>query len=83
MRASSDPPTEPAQWIYRPLRDIFRPLPRPKTGFMVEATEVLPVVLTFTPGEFALPLRMGVRMHGLTIRRQISDSRSIKPSLMS
>lgn len=53
---------EPASRPYRPLRDIFRPLPRPKTGFMVEATEVLPVVLTLTPGELPLAFRMGERM---------------------
>lgn len=47
---------------YRPLRDAFRPLPRPKTGFMVEATEVFPVVLTFTPGAFAFDFGMGERI---------------------
>jgi len=49
--------------IYRPLeREAFRPLPRPKTGFMVEATEVLPVVATFTPGLLLLDFRMGKRV---------------------
>ena len=40
---------------YRPLpRDALRPLPRPKTGFIVDAMEVLPEVLTFTPGPVLL-----------------------------
>lgn len=60
----ADPPLPPGAIgavgirAYRlPLRDVRRPF-RPIAGVIVDATDVLPVVLTLTPGAEALDLRI-------------------------